>query len=220
MAGGLHEVVTTYHPCGQCGQVRSPSEERTTRETNFDVYEWTFSAATTNALAEGEAVSATLYDVPKGNQRIEAVCSARCSTCGQCTDGVSMTEVVTVHELTVACDPWIGIERRKDSTAIPTNTATAKLDPLLDGAICKWDKRSKASEFKDQTDKWKYHLFVPDKKTASASYQAEVVEATVSGVMASNNFTIVKVDVTIGNCAEDKEETEGRSFPARTAWRT
>ena len=52
-------------------------------------------------------------------------------------------------------------------------------------------------------------LWTTNREVASASYRDQSIEATADGMKASSEFTVVKVDVTIGDVGEDKEETEG-----------
>ena len=56
-------------------------------------------------------------------------------------------------------------------------------------------------------------LWTTNREVASVSYRDQAIEATADGMRASSDFTVVKVDVTIGKVGEDKEETEGAFVP-------
>ncbi len=207
---GSHEVVLNYLPCIYCGKNRSPSVERTFIETHFDSFEWevSFNGTTTNFTSESFTMPST--KLPKGTYPIKATCTAKASDCSHCRDVETATTNALVSELTVVCDAWIGLDRTNEAT-IKEKTATSKLDPEQTGLVCewKWDNSIPVCNLSPSADSFSCTITPKDKDTASRTYLAEKLTATVADAQVSTNLTVVKVDVTIEGCSEVKEETEG-----------
>ena len=55
-------------------------------------------------------------------------------------------------------------------------------------------------------------LWTTNRELASASYRDQAIEATADGMRASSDFTVVKVDVTIGGVADEYEEASQGAF--------
>ena len=55
-------------------------------------------------------------------------------------------------------------------------------------------------------------LWTTNRELASASYRDQSIEATADGMKASSDFTVVKVDVTIGGVADEYEEASQGAF--------
>ena len=117
--------------------------------------------------------------------------------------------------LAITNNLWIGLDRTGDPDApyvssnvfaqafitpsqIPLENVTWKYSGICDGK---------------HEDGNLLTLWTTNREVASASYRDQSIEATAEGMRASSDFTVVKVDVTIGGIGEDKEETEGAFVP-------
>ena len=211
---GKHRVTTTYYPC-VCGEVHDPQEVVRTYEVEPDHYEWTASGA-------GQTVESSTWtgQMSKGlRQRISFQVTGKRDECAACTCTATTNVVVDVHELSVTNDLYLGLDRTDFGRTNPVvKVAGALIDPEPTGSSAySWIECGICS-FTGRTDQAEVRYFAPDPDRGSASYLAEplTVRGTATnaeGLSASanctTNFTVVKVDVTIGGVGEGKEETEG-----------
>ena len=211
---GKHRVTTTYYPC-VCGEVHDPQGSISTYEVEPDHYEWTASGA-------GQTVESSTWtgQMSKGlRQSISFHVTGKRDECAACTCTASTNVLVDVHELSVTNDLYLGLDRTDFGRTNPVvKVAGALIAPEPTGSSAySWIECGICS-FTGRTDQAEVRYFAPDPDRGSASYLAEplTVRGTATnaeGLSASanctTNFTVVKVDVTIGGVGEDKEETEG-----------
>ena len=202
-----------------CGEVHDPQEVVRTYEVEPDHYEWTASGA-------GQTVESSTWtgQMSKGlRQSISFHVTGKRDECAACTCTASTNVLVDVHELSVTNDLYLGLDRTDFGRANPVvKVAGALIDPEPTGSSAySWIECGICS-FTGRTDQAAVRYFAPDPDMGSASYLAEplTVRGTATnaeGLSASanctTNFTVVKVDVTIGGVGEDKEETEGAFIP-------
>jgi hypothetical protein len=125
--------------------------------------------------------------------------------------------------LSVTNDLYLGLDRTDLGRTNPVvKTAIAKIDPTPTGASAYLWTDYGIYSFTGRTDQAEIRYFAPDPDKASESYLSEplTVRGTATnaeGFSASanctTNFTVVKVDVTIGGVEEEKEEKEGAFIP-------
>ena len=210
---GKHRVTTTYYPC-VCGEVHDPQESVSTYEVEPDHYEWTASGA-------GQTVESSTWtsQMSKGlRQSISFLVTGKRDECAACTCTASTNVFVDVHELSVTNDLYLGLDRtdvgRSNSVV---KVATALIDPEPTGSSAYSWIECGICAFTGRTDRAQVRYFAPDPDVGSAAYLAEhlTVEAAIEdgdltdSATCTTNFTVVKVDVTIGGVGEEKEEKEG-----------
>ena len=215
---GKHRETTTYYPC-VCGEVHDPQEVVRTYEVEPDHYEWTASGA-------GQTVESSTWmgQMSKGlRQRISFQVTGKRDECAACTCTATTNVLVDVHELSVTNDLYLGLDRTDFGRTNPVvKVAGALIAPEPTGSSAySWIECGICS-FTGRTDQAEVRYFAPDPDRGSASYLAETLTVrgtatSAEGLSASanctTNFTVVKVDVTIGGVGEDKEETEGAFIP-------
>lgn len=211
---GEHTNTTVYFPC-VCGKSHDPSEVVTTYSVVPDYYEW-------RASGLGITLPSSTWsgEISKGlAQPIAFTVTGKRNACSSCISTATTNVLVDVHELSVTNDLYLGLDRTGLGRTNPVvKTAIAKIDPTPTGASAYLWTDYGIYSFTGRTDQAEIRYFAPDPDKASTSYLAEplTVRGTATnaeGISASanctTNFTIVKVDVTIGGVGEDKEETEG-----------
>lgn len=211
---GKHKETTTYYPC-VCGETHNPQEVVRIYEVEPDGYEWTASGA-------GQTVKASTWtdQMSKGlRQSIEFTVVGKRDDCASCMCTASTNVVVDVHELSVTNDLYLGLDRTDFGRTNPVfKVAGALIDPEPTGSSAYLWTYCGICAFTGRTDRAQVRYFAPDPDNASISYLAEplTVHGTATnaeGLSASanctTNFTVVKVDVTIGGVGEEKEEKEG-----------
>ncbi len=208
---GKHRVTTTYYPC-VCGEVHDPQESVSTYEVEPDHYEWTASGA-------GQTVESSTWtgQMSKGlRQSISFHVTGKRDECAACTCTASTNVLVDVHELSVANDLYLGLDRTDFGRTNPVvKVAEALMDPEPTGSSAySWIECGICS-FTGRTDQATVRYFAPDPDRGSASYLAEplTVRGTATnaeGLSASanctTNFTVVKVDVTLSNIGKAEDE--------------
>ncbi len=217
VTNGVHVIVTTWHPCPICGATHNPQVVKEYIDTYPTSYGW-------RAAGAGVVVPASVWAGPmaKGvGQRISFRVVGS-NDCSRCVCSAATNSVVDVHELSVSRPDYLGLDRTDAGRASPVvNVAAALVDPAADGTSYSWSDCGICS-FTGRTDTAEASYFAPSNDTASAAFLAEplTVSATVSdgsghsdSATCTTNFTVVKVDVTIGGVGEDKEETEGAFIP-------
>ena len=106
--------------------------------------------------------------------------------------------------------PWIGLDRTGDPDEPYKSSsvvATAKLSPSIPGVTnVVWSYKSVCDGRKEEP--WRTELWTTSRANASSTNLNEKIRATVLGATAVTNFTVVKVDVMIGDVDEKNEETE------------
>ena len=211
---GKHKETTTYYPC-VCGETHNPQEVVRIYEVEPDGYEWTASGA-------GQTVKASTWtgQISKGLRKsIEFTVVGKRDDCASCMCIASTNVVVDVHELSVTNDLYLGLDRTDFGRTNPVvKVAGALIDPEPTGSSAySWIECGICS-FTGRTDQAQVRYFASDPDKASTSYLAEPL--TVCGTATNaeglsvsanctTNFTVVKVDVTIGGVDEEKEEDEG-----------
>ena len=211
---GSHEETTTYYPC-ECGEIYDSQETDKTYDVTPKSYEWTASYANRTLSS-----STWTGEISKGlAQSIEFTVTGKRDVCSSCTSTATTNVLVDVHELLVTNDLYLGLDRTDLGRTNPVvKTAIAKIDPTPTGSSTySWTDCGICS-FTGRTDQAEVKYFASNPDKASESYLSEslTVQGTVTsaeGLSVSanctTNFTVVKVDVTIGGVDEEKEETEG-----------
>ena len=217
VTNGVHVIVTTWHPCPICGATHNPQVVKEYIDTYPTSYGW-------RAAGAGVVVPASVWAGPmaKGvGQRISfrVVGSNGCS---RCVCSAATNSVVDVHELSIRREDYLGLVRTDEGReSRVVRSASAVVDPAADGTSYSWLDCGICS-FTGRTDTAEASYFAPSNDTASAAFLAEplTVSATVSdgsghsdSATCTTNFTVVKVDVSIGGAGEDKEESEGAFIP-------
>lgn len=215
---GEHTNTTVYSPC-VCGETHNPSEVITTYSVVPDYYEW-------RASGLGITLPSSTWsgEISKGlAQPIAFTVTGKRNACSSCTTNATTNVLVDVHELSVTNDLYLGLDRTDLGRTNPVvKTAIAKIDPTPTGSSAYLWTDCGIYSFTGRTDQAEIRYFVPDPDKGSASYLAEplTVRGTATnteGLSASanctTNFTVVKVDVTIGGVGEEKEEKEGAFIP-------
>ena len=122
-----------------------------------------------------------------------------------------------VHELSVGRDDYLGLDMTDAMKGkMVTRTVTANIDPQPDEETYEW-KGCGVCKFKGEKNGRSVVYGATSETAPSKSYLAEklMVEATVkkddmtASATCTTNFTVVKVDVTIGGVGEDEEESTG-----------
>lgn len=211
---GEHTNTTVYSPC-VCGETHNPSKVITTYSVVPDYYEW-------RASGLGITLPSSTWsgEISKGlAQPIAFTVTGKRNACSSCTTNATTNVIVDVHELSVTNDLYLGLDRTDLGRTNPVvKTAIAKIDPTPTGSSAYLWTDCGIYSFTGRTDQAEIRYFVPDPDKGSASYLAEplTVRGTATnaeGLSASanctTNFTVVKVDVTIGGVGEEKEEKEG-----------
>lgn len=108
---------------------------------------------------------------------------------------------------------WIGIDRTGDPAepygSLPYG-ASASVDPpweCVENAGWGYDSVCEQQNIDD----WSISLWTTNREAVSAAYQGEIVTSEALGTVATNRFTVVKVDVTI-NGLDEKDEHEAGAF--------
>lgn len=213
-----HRKVTRYYKCA-CGAVHDPEiEYGAPYEVEPDRYVW-------KASGPGASFADSIWtgEMSKGlAQKIEFTVKAKRSSCTECDCEAKAEATVDVHELSVARPDYLGLNMTDAWRGKYINkSATAKIDPAPVKAEYEWQKCGRC-EFYGATDKAGVTYRANDETGPSGSYLEEelIVKATArnkDGLYAeancTTNFTVVKVDVSIGGVGEDKEESEGAFIP-------
>ena len=215
---GEHTNTTVYSPC-VCGKSHDPSEVITTYSVVPDYYEW-------RASGLGITLPSSTWsgEMSKGlAQPIAFTVTGKRNACSSCTTNATTNVLVDVHELSVTNDLYLGLDRTDLGRTNPVvKTAIAKIDPTPTGSSAYLWTDYGIYSFTGRTDQAEIRYFAPDPDKASESYLSEslTVRGTATnaeGFSASanctTNFTVVKVDVTIGGVDEEKEEKEGAFIP-------
>lgn len=211
---GSHEETTTYYPC-ECGEIYDSQETDKTYDVTPNSYEWTASCANRTLSS-----STWTGEISKGlSQSIEFTVTGKRDVCSSCISTATTNVLVDVHELSVTSDLYLGLDRTDLGRTNPVvKTAIAKIDPTPAGSSAYLWTDCGICSFTGRTDQAEIRYFAPDPDKASESYLSEplTVRGTATnaeGISASanctTNFTVVKVDVTIGGVGEEKEEKEG-----------
>ena len=217
VSNGVHEIVRTWTPCPECGSEHDPPEERWTVDTEPLSYDWAarrgIGLATTNSntwagfmsKGTGQTIS---FDVIGQNPCEECVCRASTNT------------LVDVHELSITNDLYLGLDRTDAGKSnVVTKTATARIQPSPTGQLSySWTDCGMLCSFTGRTDQASVRYCARNSGDASRAHLAEplTVEASITneyGLSASatctTNFTVVRIDVTIGGIGETEEEPKG-----------
>ena len=211
---GSHEETTTYYPCA-CGEIYDSQETDKTYDVTPKSCEWT-------ALCANRTLSSSTWtgEISKGlAQSIEFTVTGKRDVCSSCISTATTNVLVDVHELSVTNDLYLGLDRTDLGRTNPVvKTAIAKIDPTPTGSSAYLWTDCGICSFTGRTDQAEVKYFASNPDKASESYLAEplTVRGTATnaeGLSASanctTNFTVVKVDVTIGGVDEEKEEKEG-----------
>ncbi len=215
---GSHEETTTYYPCA-CGEIYDSQETDKTYDVTPKSYEWTASCANRTLSS-----STWTGEISKGlAQSVEFTVTGKRDVCSSCISTATTNILVDVHELSVTNDLYLGLDRTDLGRTNPVvKTAIAKIDPTPTGSSAYLWTDCGICSFTGRTDQAEVKYFASNPDKASKSYLSESL--TVQGTATSaeglsvsanctTNFTVVKVDVTIGGVDEDKEETEGAFIP-------
>ncbi len=211
---GKHKETTTYYPC-VCGETHNPQEVVRIYEVEPDCYEWTASGA-------GQTVKASMWtgQMSKGlRQSIEFTVVGNRDDCALCMCTASTNNLVDVHELSVANDLYLGLDRTDFGRTNPVvKVAAALIDPEPTGSSAYSWTDCGICAFTGRTDRAQVRYFVPDPDKGSAHHLDETLtvrgtatnaEELSASANCTTNCTVVKVDVTIGGVGEEKEEKEG-----------
>ena len=204
---GAHELVVTYSECTECGKIE---DEKTPYTAEIEVA-WT-------ATAAGKTVECSTWTGPmtkgKGHP-IHFAVNATCTACGK-TAGSDAAALADVYELSIdKYDEYLGLNLTDAMKGkYVTRTATAKVDPAPPKVEYAWSDCGRC-EWRSATTRENVTYGATDKTGPSSSYRAEplTVGATVTkgdlsaSANCTTNFTVVKVDVQLGNLGESSDET-------------
>ena len=206
---GAHELVVTYSECTECGKIE---DEKTPYTAEIEVA-WT-------ATAAGKTVECSTWTGPmtkgKGHP-IHFAVNATCTACGK-TAGSDAAALADVYELSIdKYDEYLGLNLTDAMKGkYVTRTATAKIDPEPDGKAFSWTDCGRC-KWRSATDRATVTYGATEKTGPSSSYRAEplTVGATVTkgdlsaSANCTTNFTVVKVDVKLGDWIERADEKNG-----------
>ena len=206
---GAHELVVTYSECTECGKIE---DEKTPYTAEIEVA-WT-------ATAAGKTVECSTWTGPmtkgKGHP-IHFAVNATCTACGK-TAGSDAAALADVYELSIdKYDEYLGLNLTDAMKGkYVTRTATAKIDPEPDGKAFSWTDCGRC-KWRSATDRATVTYGATEKTGPSSSYRAEplTVGATVTkgdlsaSANCTTNFTVVKVDVKLGDGIERADEKNG-----------
>ena len=188
-------------------------------------YVWKMTGA---ATGEAETTSSTHTFVAsltkgKGKKLDFSVVGKICSVCdGDVESDEAKDSVeIDVYELSISRDEFLGLDRtdkgRKNGKTV--KNATLNITPNAEGSTVSWTDCGKLCEFVGDKNKRSVSYQNKDSDTASGSYLAERLAASVtlagmdSSVVCSTNFTVVKVDAQLAGVDELLEETRGPLIP-------
>ena len=208
LSNGLHGVTTTWLPCSVCQSVHDPVEENSDVTIEPGERFWT-------AFGAGVATNSNVWSgyMAKGTGQAISFSVVATNECPECVCSAATNVVVDVHELSVQREDYIGLDRTDEGRANPranAKTATAQISPGPSGTVtCSWTDCGICS-FIEPTDQQSVQYFAPNPDTASGSYLAEKLKVTATIVdgdqtasaTCTTNFTVVKVDVGLGNWGE------------------
>ena len=215
VSNGVHEIVRTWTPCPECGAERDPPEERWTVDMVPCSYDWTArgGGTTTNSNTWAGLMS-------KGTDQTISFDVIGQNPCEECVCHASTNTLVDVHELSITNDLYLGLDRTDAGRSnVVTRTAIANIRPLPSGRVAySWTDCGKICSFTGRTDQASVRYCARNSGDASRAHLAEPLTVMASitnvyGLSASatctTNFTVVKVDVTIGGIGETEEEPKG-----------
>lgn len=208
---GTHviETRTTVYKNGAVVSTRSSISDPFPLE--LDQWSWEWSLGPENGTTNVQSFSTAPVFLTHGTYTARGKVSGSSSQCAACTKTDTASTNFPVSLLSVTCDPWIGQDRTGDPSSpyeSPKVTATASLAPANpDVKKVTWGGENKCE--KREPKDWTLTLWTEDRNKASNTYLGEKVTATAAGATATTNFTIVKVDVTIGGSGESSEENPG-----------
>ena len=211
---GKHTVTNTYANC-ECGEPHDPQMVVWTYDVEPDSCEWI-------ASGPGLTLESSTWTGPvsKGlGQQISFKVTGKRPDCEACTCTASTNVLVDVHELSVTNDLYLGLDRTDFGRTNPVvKVAGALIDPEPTGSSAYSWVECGICSFTGRTDQATVRYFAPDPDRGSASHLAEPLtvrgtatnaEGQSASANCTTNFTVVKVDVSIGDIGEDKEESEG-----------
>ena len=191
-------------------------------EKNFSPqrYSWTMSGADSATKETSSDTCTFTARLTKGENKVLnfSVVGKDCEYCDEDVETSAATDSVTidVYELSISRDPYLGLNRtdegRKSRTVKDANVAVS---PVFSGTTNVLWTACGICEFVGPTNQTSVQYRNKDFETASESVGKERLAASVtlagmdSSVVCSTNFTVVKVDVKIGDVDENKEESEG-----------
>jgi len=142
--------------------------------------------------------------------------------CEGCTCGGVTNALIDVYELSIDRPDYVGLNmtdamkgkhvKRKASAIIDPDAAMASYE-WLDCGKCEFtgEKNGKTVTYGATNKTEPSVAFLAESLTVSAT--VENADGVSDSSNCTTNFTIVKVDVTIGGVGEEKEETEGAFLP-------
>ena len=169
-------------------------------------YVWKMSGAVTDEAETSSASHTFTVRLTKGENKVLnfSVVGKDCEHCGDDVETSAATDSVSidVYELSISRDPYLGLNRTdagRESHVV--KTATLSSDPSLpSSSSVEWTECG-ICEFVGARDQLKVSYQNKDSDTASESYLAESLAASVklagmdSAFVCSTNFTVVKVDI-------------------------
>jgi hypothetical protein len=208
---------------GICGAVNPFTAKCDTNDVSPDsyTYDWTLSPGNFGKSGSGQSFSATnLVSMPGPYTLTANFTGTRkdCAACPPCY--ASGTANCTVYQLiATATPPWLGLDRTGVELNKKTGEGKVSLTPL-DPATYEWELKSVGNapvvcvlaSYSGNT----VNYSTLDKEQCSTNFLDQILEVKADitspkpfSLSTTTNFTVVKVDVTIGSVGEEKEETEG-----------
>lgn len=131
-------MVRTYQPCRYCGAKHTPPSESISYPVHFDAYRWNVSIGTNHFERLGQNVQIRQPNVSKGVYTVSGGCQGLRLGCETCRDAVLSTTHAVMSELSVVCNPWVGLDRTDLAPRVARNLVKAVLDPEQEGLDCEW----------------------------------------------------------------------------------
>jgi hypothetical protein len=168
---------------------------------------------------DGDSFSDTAYVYTAGVYSVTAQFTGYCGACAKCTFSASTNAEFRVYQLTATNTPWLGLDRTDAGPLNKTGGGEAFLTPP-DPATFTWELKSVGEApvvcLLENTSGKTVKYSTQDKEQCSTNYLDQILEVTAKitspkpfSLSTTTNFTVVKVDVTIGEIGEDKEEMAG-----------
>lgn len=204
VAEGVHAVTNVIHTCPgtDIDEVVITGGES---HVGTEFFEWTWPGGHTN----GAAFRADDIWIRHGTNSLGAALSVTNDACKLCKASFATNVEVVASKLSVSCPPYLGIDRTDEMRGmLQTRTASASLDPEQpDVGGFEW-ACSRMCEF-GVSNGMSFEYGTMNSEACSMLFNDQEIAVSVGGATAKTNFTIVRVDVQIGDVDEANEEERG-----------
>jgi hypothetical protein len=213
---GKHKEIITFQPSAcSCGK-KAPGPIISYPEVAPDDYisEWKLNPG--NGTGPGkQSFKGTNNVSTPGEYTLKANFTGNRTDCSACSgQKASATDECMVYQLIVTNTPWLGLDRTDGEPNNKTGGAEAFLTPNHNPTyVWTYTGVCMLGNYSDKT----VNYSTQNKVDSSSSYLDQKLEVTATisspesfSLSTSTNFTVVRVDVTVGGVGESAEETEAQ----------